>query len=95
MLTALGCGLRLAELSHLQWADVDLQLGKGRVRATAKAAGEFEVDGKTYPILPWESKSRHNRAVPTEGNRPPSDPPAFKRRREGCRSGRSTRFAIP
>ncbi|MCH7799781.1 MAG: site-specific integrase [Planctomycetes bacterium] len=60
----LGSGLRLAELCHLQWDDLDLQLGAGRVRVTAKAAGEFEIDGQTYPFLPWESKSHHNRTVP-------------------------------
>ncbi len=60
----LGSGLRLAELCHLQWDDLDLQLGTGRVRVTAKAAGEFEVEGKSYPILLWESKTHGNRSVP-------------------------------
>ncbi len=64
IVTALGSGLRPAELSHLQWRDVDLTLGRGRIRVIAKDAGEFQVDDRTYPILPWETKSHHNRSVP-------------------------------
>ncbi len=64
ILTGVNSGLRLSELSHLRWSDLDLSMGGGRIRVTAKTAGEFQVDSKTYPILPWESKSHHNRSVP-------------------------------
>ena len=51
---AYGSGLRLNEILHLTWADVDL--GQHRIEVRAKKT--------TVDILEWEPKNRKNRTVP-------------------------------
>jgi len=51
---AYGSGLRLNEILHLTWADVDL--GQHHIKVKAKKA---KAD-----ILAWEPKGRKNRTVP-------------------------------
>ncbi len=63
VLLAVGSGLRLGELVHLQWDDLDLAPGKGRVKVTAKRAGSFTVDGRAYPVLEFETKAHSERSM--------------------------------
>ena len=51
---AYGSGLRLNEILHLTWADVDL--GQHRIEVRVKKA--------TAEILKWDPKNRKNRTVP-------------------------------
>ena len=61
---ALGSGLRLNEMAHLTWDDLDLAAGKGRVKVTAKRAGSVNVNGQSYPVLEFETKAHVERSVP-------------------------------
>ncbi len=60
---AFETGLRRNELLSLMWSDIDFD--RFTVRVVAKRAGSFEVNGRTYPILPFEAKDHEFRAVPT------------------------------
>lgn len=60
----LGSGMRLGEMIHLQWDDLDLHDGVGRVRVTEKERGEFQVNGERYPVLDFTLKSHQLRSIP-------------------------------
>ncbi len=55
-------GLRRGEMLNLQWADIDFNAAN--VKVQSKRAGSFIVNGQEYPVLPWNSKSYQDRAVP-------------------------------
>ncbi len=60
--TAVGTGLRLEELLHLMWRDVDLK--KGSVVVAAKRAESFDVlNTGSFPVFKWEAKSHAERCV--------------------------------
>lgn len=60
---AVGTGLRLDEILHLTWRDVDL--ARGEITVAAKRAGRFEVAGTgDFPIFEWSAKSHTERTVP-------------------------------
>ena len=54
-------GLREGEMLNLLWRDVDFEAGT--VSAQTKKAETFKAGDTTYPILPWQTKSYHNRTV--------------------------------
>ncbi len=56
-------GLRLNEALHLHWEHIDLRVGRVRVRR--QDAGTFEVEGRSYPLLPWSAKAKSSyREIP-------------------------------
>ena len=56
-------GLRLQELLHLQWTDIDFDAGF--VTVSAKRAGTFKTKGgEECPIVEWSAKTHQERSVP-------------------------------
>ncbi|MCI0352660.1 MAG: hypothetical protein L0Z53_24835, partial [Acidobacteriales bacterium] len=56
-------GMRQEEALALQWSDVNFAAKQVTIRKSK--AGEFELDGKTYPILAWQAKTENSyRMVP-------------------------------
>lgn len=55
-------GMRFGEILHTTWNDIDFA---GRfVTVSAKRQGQFQAGGRSYPILPFSSKSHKPRRVP-------------------------------
>ncbi|MEE9130607.1 MAG: tyrosine-type recombinase/integrase [Phycisphaerales bacterium] len=59
---AFTSGMRLGELLHTTWSDVDE--ATGYITVSAKRPGQFQAGGRSYPILPFSSKSHKPRRVP-------------------------------
>jgi len=60
---AFETGCRRNELLHLTYADIDVE--KFAVGVSAKRTGTFQVNGRSYPILEWSSKTAQDRVIPT------------------------------
>ncbi len=60
-------GLRLQELLHLHWTDIDFD--RGFVTVSAKRAETFKTkSGEECPIVEWSAKTHQERSVPVQND---------------------------
>ena len=55
-------GCRRGEMVHLRWDSIDWN--ESTVTINPQKAGQFTVDGATYPLLAWEAKDYQTRVLP-------------------------------